>query len=226
MSGFKKTWLIAWGSGLSYLWLKAAADSWVGFAQDITNVIESVASETINVLESSFSEIGNLAPVSQHFIDELSGVLMNTSLVDLGIATGIGIWAWWVWKKGSQLLWKITWVESEHDNNVSKLWIGAAWALWVLGASASAITIWSGTAWYVIGRKLGEKILGEKYAKITGIIGAVWGAGIAFWASSWTVLWLSAAALWAGFVWKWLWVSENWKKQNTRRKNEWFMKKS
>lgn len=65
----------------------------MGLARDVTHVVESVASETINVLESSFSEIGSLAPVSQHFIDELSGILTSSSLVDLGIATGVGLGA-------------------------------------------------------------------------------------------------------------------------------------
>jgi hypothetical protein len=224
MSRLENTWLVAGWAGLWYLWLKAAAEKGVDFAQNVTWVVDNVASETLNVLEWTFSEIWNLAPVSQNFINELGWILAHSSLVDLGIATWVGLWAWWLWKKGSQALWKITGIESDHDNNISKIWIWAAWALWVLWASASAITIGSGTAGYVLGRKLWEKVLGEKYAKITWAVWAVWWVWIALGASSWAVLWLSATALWAGFIWKWLWVIDNWNQQKEKRKNQWTLK--
>lgn len=224
MSTLKKTWLIAGGSGLWYLWLKAAAENGVGFAENITGVVDSVASETVNILQGTFSEIGSMAPVAQNFIDEMSSMLASTSLMDAGIAAWVGVAGWWLWKKWSQALGKVIWVESDHDNNVSKVWMGLASGIWVLWASASAITIGSGTAGYVLWRKLWEKILGEKYAKITGLVWAAGWVGLALWASSWTILWLGATVAGIGLVWKGLWVGDNWSKQNTRRKNEGVLK--
>lgn len=210
-----------WG-GIWYLWTNALAESGYEAPQIIVNTIDSIAEWALDILGSNFSQIGDLAPVSGVFIEELSTLLANINFLDAGIAAWVGYWAGWLGGKGSKILGSITKTPSEHDDKVAKIWIGSAGALGILWASASAITIGAWTAGYVIGRKLGEKILWEKYAKLLGVLWSVWWVGLAWWLGTGTVLWAWAVAVGGGLIWS------AWEKQRaerrTERKEKWFMK--
>lgn len=223
MGKLKALWTAAGWAGLWYIGLNAMAESWNQTSAVILDTVNHTTSEAVNILGGTFSQIWNLAPVSQVFIDELSSLLTYPpSLIDAGIATWVWLAAGWVWKKWSQLAGKITGIQSNHDDTVSKIGIWIAGGLSVLWASASAITLWAGTSGYVLGRKLWEKVLGQKYANLLGIIWGAWWIGLTWGLTPWIVLWAWAVALWAWFVWKsWEWRRAQ---QSEKRKWKWFRK--
>jgi len=202
MSFFKTSWKVAGWWALAYVWLDALWESGSQVAEAITDNVDAIASETLNILSGIWlPEIGSLAPISQKFIAELSWVLSDTSLLDAGMSWWLWLIAWLAGKAGSHISGKVIWVESETDNKVASVGIWSATALWLLWAWATAVTIWAGTTGYVLGRKLGERILWEKYANITWTIWSLSATWLAWWASSGAILWATAVAGWAMLMW-------------------------
>jgi len=202
MGRLKNTWLGVWWAWLWYLWLDALWESWFWPAQVATDIIDSVAGEAINILQNAWVEIASLAPISEKFISELSWVLDYTNIIEYWVAWGTGLLTWWVGKKISQWTGKVLGVESEKDDNIVGIWAWSAGALWFLWASTTALTVWAWSAWYVLGRKLWERILWEKYAKITWVVWALWATWLAWGAAPSIALWSAAVLGWGALIWK------------------------
>ncbi len=202
MGILKNTGIVAGWATVWYAGLEAMKQWWIETAWVAQWLIDSVAWNVVDVLGSAWAKIGNLAPVSQVFIDELSWVLTHTNLIDGGVALGLGaVWGF-IGSTWSKIAGNMIWVKSEKDDKTAGIGIGVGTGLSVLWAWTTGLTIAAGTTGWVLWRKLGEKILGEKYAHITASIWALGVTGLAWWASPSVIFGSTAVAAWSWLIWK------------------------
>ena len=223
MGILKTTWTVAWFGTLGYIWLGTAEKAGNETAQATKSIVDGVATQALDILENVGVYIGDFAPLSSLWLTDLIERLWTTtSIGELGLASAMWLWAWYIWGKVTEGFWKMTWHDSETDNIVGKagLWIaGAATVIW---AGVVAGTVAAGATTYILWKKLSQFILSEKYAHYLWLAFAVWGASVAWWANEWTVIWsMLLAGAGAG---AWDSGKSSREKQTEKRKDQWFMK--
>ncbi len=199
----KRTAAVGVAGGVGALSLEALSEAGVQQATHIQNIIGNVAQNTVNVLSQSHVQIWDLAPISDFWISQFAQNIGNGSLwwTDMWVSALGWLVGNYIWKKWSQITGKILWVSSESDDTVSGISIGGASSLALVWLSGPAMILAGWGVGYVIGRKLWEKILGEKNAKMLGVVGWIAGAGTMIGLSSSILIPLSLAGATAWFIW-------------------------
>lgn len=212
MGFLKNTWLTAAWWGLSYAWLEAMR--YTTESSGYTEIAWNIASEVWNILQQWAAYIGDTAPIAlEQFIQNFWADEVLFGWIGVGVA---GVW----WYLTSNLLWKIVWAESKSDDTIASLWWAAFAWLSVLWLAPAGLVVWAWAWTYVIGRKLGEKILWEKYAKLVWWMSALASSSATLWIASTVLPWL-LVAWWAGLVWKkWVTPFHNWKTERNDKKKE------
>lgn len=170
--------LIGWITTAGYIALDQAGKAWIESAERTSNVIQYVAGKAVEVIQDIHIQIWDMAPLSDFGLEQMFQAFIkewqSPEPLRLALLAGVSVLGWVLAWMGSKKIWDIVKNPSKGDDTIVKVTV----ALSTLSAMLKIpewinIALAAGT--YIISRKIGEKMLWEKYSKLIGFAATLGG---------------------------------------------------